>query len=146
MDGGFHVGSWVVEPSLNTISSNGRTIRLEPKVMEVLVCLARHAGESLSKEKLLQEVWPGTFVTDDALKRCILELRRVFEDDAREPRVIQTIPKRGYRLVAPVAPINGIQPESSTGFPLTTGAPAPVGGGPLDWSAAWLCLLFCPQL
>ena len=121
MDGGFRVGSWVVEPSLNTISSNGRTIRLEPKVMEVLVCLARHAGESLSKEKLLQEVWPGAFVTDDALKRCILELRRVFEDDAREPRVIQTIPKRGYRLVAPVAPINGIQPESPTGFRPPTG-------------------------
>ena len=111
LDGSFRVGSWVVEPSLNTISSNGRTIRLEPKVMEVLVCLARHAGESLSKERLLQEVWPGTFVTDDALKRCILELRHVFADDAREPRVIQTIPKRGYRLVVPVASING--PETA---------------------------------
>jgi TolB-like protein/DNA-binding winged helix-turn-helix (wHTH) protein len=109
LDGSFRIGSWVVEPSLNTISSNGSTIRLEPKVMEVLVCLTRHAGESLTKEKLLQEVWPGTFVTDDALKRCILELRRVFEDDAREPHVIQTIAKRGYRLVAPVSPINGIE-------------------------------------
>src|SRR4029077_9937271 len=88
---------------------NGRTIRLEPKVMEGLVCLSRHGGESLTKEKLLQEVWPGSFVTDEALKRCILELRRVFEDDAREPHVIQTIAKRGYRLVAPVTPINGIE-------------------------------------
>jgi TolB-like protein/DNA-binding winged helix-turn-helix (wHTH) protein len=109
----FRVGSWVVEPSLNIISSNGRTIRLEPKVMEVLVCLAQHAGESLSKEKLLQEVWPGTFVTDDALKRCILELRRVFADNPREPRVIQTIAKRGYRLVALVAPINGVDQDAT---------------------------------
>jgi len=109
LDGGFHVGSWLVEPSLNTISRNGTTIRIEPKVMEVLVCLAQHAGESLAKEKLLQEVWPGTFVTDDALKRCILELRRVFQDDAQEPRVIQTIPKRGYRLVAPVELIDAIE-------------------------------------
>ena len=117
MDGSFRVGSWVVEPSLNTISSNGRTIRLEPKVMEVLVCLTRHAGESLSKERLLQEVWPGTFVTDDALKRCILELRRVFADDAREPRVIQTIAKRGYRLVAPVEAINGIEHDQAESPP-----------------------------
>jgi TolB-like protein/DNA-binding winged helix-turn-helix (wHTH) protein/Flp pilus assembly protein TadD len=109
LDGGFRVGSWLVEPSLNTISCNGTTIRLKPKVMEVLVCLAQHAGESLAKEQLLQDVWPGTFVTDDALKRCILELRRVFQDDAREPRVIQTIAKRRYRLVAPVEMINGIK-------------------------------------
>jgi TolB-like protein/DNA-binding winged helix-turn-helix (wHTH) protein/thioredoxin-like negative regulator of GroEL len=102
LDGAFRVGPWLVEPSLNTISRNGTAVHLEPKVMKVLVCLVQHAGESLSKEKLLQEVWPGTFVTDDALKRCILELRRVFQDDAREPRVIQTIAKRGYRLVAPV--------------------------------------------
>jgi TolB-like protein len=68
--------------------------------MEVLVCLTQHAGETLLKEHLLQAVWPGTFVSDDALKHCISELRRVFEDDAREPHVIQTIPKRGYRFIA----------------------------------------------
>jgi TolB-like protein/DNA-binding winged helix-turn-helix (wHTH) protein/tetratricopeptide (TPR) repeat protein len=109
LDGLFRVGSWLVDPSLNTISRKGVTTHLEPKVMEVLVCLVRHANETLHKETLLKEVWPGTFVTDDALKRCILELRRVFEDDARERRVIQTIAKRGYRLVAPVEPINGIE-------------------------------------
>jgi len=70
--------------------------------MEVLLCLADHADEAVSKEDLVQAVWPDTFVSDDALKRCIFELRRVFEDDAREPRVIETISKRGYRLIAPV--------------------------------------------
>ena len=74
--------------------------------MEVLVCLAQHAGETLSKEKLLQTVWSDTFVSEDALKHSISDLRRVFEDDAREPHVIQTIAKRGYRLVAPVEPVN----------------------------------------
>ena len=68
--------------------------------MEVLVCLADHAGEAVSKEELVRTVWPDTFVSDDALKRCIFALRRVFEDDAREPSVIETIPKRGYRLIA----------------------------------------------
>jgi TolB-like protein/Flp pilus assembly protein TadD len=70
--------------------------------MDVLICLAQHAGETLSKEMLLDMVWPGTFVTDDVLTHSISELRRAFEDDAREPRIIQTIPKRGYRLVAQV--------------------------------------------
>src|SRR4029077_12034171 len=53
-------------------------------------------------ETLFDTVWPDTFVTDDVLKHAISELRRAFEDDAREPRIILTIPKRGYRLVDPV--------------------------------------------
>jgi adenylate cyclase len=70
--------------------------------MQALLCLADHAGEAVSKEELVQTVWPDTFVSDDALKRCIFELRRVFGDDAHEPCVIETIPKRGYRLIAPI--------------------------------------------
>lgn len=138
MDGAFRVGSWLVDPSLNTISRNGATTHLEPKVMEVLVCMARHADETLPKERLLEEVWPGTFVTDDALKRCILELRRVFEDDAREPRVIQTIAKRGYRLVAPVEPINGTEHRLAE-LPSAVGNRA-VGGAATKWWAGALTL------
>ena len=104
---GFRIATWLIEPRLNTVSRHGATTRLEPKVMEVLVCLAQHAGEPVSKEELLQTVWPDTFVTDDGLKRSISELRRVFEDDVRESRIIQTIPKRGYRLLVPVEPVNG---------------------------------------
>ena len=105
MEGNFQVGSWLIEPSLNAVSHNGESIHLAPKVMGVLVCLAQHAGQSVSKEDLLQTVWPGTFVGDDVLKGSISELRRLLEDDAREPTIIQTIPKRGYRLVAPVQPV-----------------------------------------
>ena len=106
----FRITSWLVDPRINTVSRNGTTIRVEPKVMEVLVCLARHAGEPVSKEELLQTVWPNTFVTDDGLKRSISELRRLFEDDVREPHLIQTIPKRGYRLMVTVeaVPSSGI--------------------------------------
>ena len=103
MNSDFHVGSWFVQPGLNTVSHNGTSHRLEPKVMEVLVCLARHPGEPLSKEQLLSTVWPHTFVSDDVLTRSISELRRVLEDNPKEPRFIQTIPKRGYRLVVQVA-------------------------------------------
>jgi TolB-like protein/Tfp pilus assembly protein PilF len=97
------VGSWIVDPSLNSMSSEGGTVRLQPKVMEVLLCLAQHPGETLSKEQLFQAVWPNIIVTEDVLKRCITELRRAFDDDARNPHIIETISKRGYRLVAPVS-------------------------------------------
>jgi TolB-like protein/DNA-binding winged helix-turn-helix (wHTH) protein/Tfp pilus assembly protein PilF len=102
LDDEFQIGPWLVQPSLNVISQNGSRVHVEPKVMQVLVCLARHPGELVPKEELLQTVWQGTFVTDDVLKRCVSELRRVFEDDAREPRIIETIPRRGYRLLTPV--------------------------------------------
>ncbi len=102
MDGEFRIGTWLVQPSLNLISQNGTTVRLEPKVMQVLVCLAQRAGEPIPREELIQTVWPATFVTDDVLQSCTSELRHALEDDAREPRIIETIPKRGYRLIAPV--------------------------------------------
>jgi len=78
--------------------------------MEVLVCLAQHAGEPVAKEQLLQTVWSETFVGDDVLKRSIVELRRVFEDDVNNPKFIQTITKRGYRLIANVEWVDAIPP------------------------------------
>lgn len=98
----FRVGEWAVAPRLNSISHNGKNVRLEPKVMQVLICLASAKGDVVSKEQLIRQVWSGTFVTDDVLKRCIAELRKVFDDDPKNPSVIETIPKVGYRLVAPV--------------------------------------------
>jgi TolB-like protein/Flp pilus assembly protein TadD len=71
--------------------------------MQVLVLLAAHAGQVVAKARLIQTVWPGTFVTDDVLTRAISELRRVFGDDPKESRFIQTIPKSGYRLIARVS-------------------------------------------
>jgi len=78
--------------------------------MEVLVCLAQHAGEPVAKEQLLQTVWSDTFVGDDVLKRVIVELRRVFEDDVNNPKFIQTITKRGYRLIAHVKWVDAVLP------------------------------------
>jgi Tol biopolymer transport system component/DNA-binding winged helix-turn-helix (wHTH) protein len=103
VNGNFRVGEFLIEPQLNSITGNEKTARVEPKVMQVLVCLAEHAGDVLPKEKLIQSVWADTFVTDDVLTRSISELRKVFEDDAKEPRFIQTIPRSGYRLIAPVS-------------------------------------------
>ena len=117
MNSDFRVGPWLVQPSINTISQNGTSNRLEPKVMEVLVYLASQPGEALSKEIIIKAVWPETFVSDDVLTRSVSELRRAFQDHAREPRFIETIPKRGYRLIAPVEHSDGgntTQAQSST--------------------------------
>jgi len=111
----FGVGYWRVDPALNSVAGPMATAHLEPKVMEVLVCLAEHAADVVSKEILLRSVWPDTCVTDDVLTRAIFELRRVFGDEARSPRVIQTIPKRGYRLIAPVV----LNADRTSGSPTT---------------------------
>lgn len=104
MNVSFRVGEFLVEPQLNNISRGEKSVHVEPKVMHVLTCLADKAGDVLSKENLIRVVWADTFVTDDVLTRAISELRKVFGDDSKEPRYIQTIPRTGYRLIAPVAP------------------------------------------
>ena len=100
--GHFQVGDWEVHPALNEVQNGGEVRHLELKVMDVLCYLARHSGEVLTKERLIQAIWPDTFVTDDALKYAIVSLRKALEDDARDPRYICTIPRRGYQLVAVV--------------------------------------------
>lgn len=118
MPGDFRLGSWMVRPGLNTIESDGKAVRLEPKAIEVLVCLAENTGETVPKDRLLRAVWGDTFVTEDVLTRCISELRKALEDDPKEPQAIQTVPKRGYRLLLAVErkperpSINGSQPRS----------------------------------
>ena len=98
----FYLGDWLVEPDLNRIQRNGEKAHLEPKVMEVLVCLSRANGSVISKGQLIRQVWPDTFVTDDVLKGSIWQLRKAFQDDSKHPSVIETIPKGGYRLLLPV--------------------------------------------
>lgn len=97
--GNFTLEGGRVRPSLNRVEWDGRIVQLEPKIMEVLTCLAERAGEVVSKEDLLGRVWKGTFVSEDVLTRAVAELRRVFNDDPASPRVIETIRKRGYRLL-----------------------------------------------
>jgi Tol biopolymer transport system component/DNA-binding winged helix-turn-helix (wHTH) protein len=102
LKGTFHIADWEVEPQVNSLKRADQSVHVEPKVMQVLVELATHSNEVLTKEQLIHAVWSDTFVSDDALTRCISEIRRVLDDDPRAPRFIQTIPKTGYRLIAPV--------------------------------------------
>jgi DNA-binding winged helix-turn-helix (wHTH) protein len=102
VQGDFRIDDWLIQPQINSVEKEGKTWHLEPKVMQVLLYLASHPNEVLSKDRLLEAVWHNTFVGDDVLVRCISEIRYVFGDDPKSSRVIQTIPKGGYRLIAAV--------------------------------------------
>jgi TolB-like protein/DNA-binding winged helix-turn-helix (wHTH) protein/Flp pilus assembly protein TadD len=112
---GFRIADWTVEPALTRLTRNGNTVRLEPKVMAVLVYLAERPGQAVSREELEEAVWAGTIVSYDALTGAIQKLRKAFNDDSRRPRIIETLSKRGYRLVAPVEPLYTQKPQQPSG-------------------------------
>jgi TolB-like protein/DNA-binding winged helix-turn-helix (wHTH) protein/cytochrome c-type biogenesis protein CcmH/NrfG len=116
VEGDYWVGEWLVQPSLNLISHGNTRVRLEPKVMQLLVCLAKHADTVVSKEEIMHTVWGDAFVTDQVLTHSIWELRQAFGERAKESQFIQTIAKGGYRLTSPVKPVaaaGGTSPEQT---------------------------------
>jgi len=121
VQGDFRIGKWLVHPRVNSIECDSETIHLEPKVMQVLATLASGAGEVFTREELRSAVWPDVFVGEDVLIRAISEIRRAFSDDPRSSHIIQTIPKVGYRLVAPVSPASE---DSQSGMSSPASPPA----------------------
>ena len=100
--GAFSIAGWIVDPATDRIACGDKTIQLEPKVMQVLEYLARHPGQVVSREELEATVWSGRVVGYDAVTNAIIKLRKAFNDDPKRPRIIETLSKKGYRLVAPV--------------------------------------------
>src|SRR6185295_1807995 len=107
----FRLGDWLVRPSLAAIERGAEAVHVTPRSMAVLVYLADARGEVVSRNDLLDAVWPGMSVTPDALSQCVVELRKAFRDDPKSPAVIQTIPKLGLRLLVAVAPVEAIEAE-----------------------------------
>jgi Tol biopolymer transport system component/DNA-binding winged helix-turn-helix (wHTH) protein len=106
--------TWRVQPDLHRVTpGDGAPTQLEPRVMQVLVVLARRAGEVVSREELLDEVWAETVVNEEALTRAVFELRRAFDDSAKTPAVIETVRGTGYRFVATVEPAEETETASS---------------------------------
>jgi len=113
----FTVGDWLVEPKACRASRCDTVVKLRPPLADLLVCLARRAGEIVLRDEILTEVWPGQYIAESGLSRCVAELRHSLQDDAQEPRFIETFPKRGYRLIAPVVWIQKTGPvEAAPGL------------------------------
>ena len=95
----FRLGEWLVDPRDCTVRSADSTRRVEPQVIELLLCLASHPGQVVSRQQIVEEVWQGRLVSEDSLTGSISQLRKALGDETRSPRYIETIPKRGYRLL-----------------------------------------------
>jgi DNA-binding NarL/FixJ family response regulator/DNA-binding winged helix-turn-helix (wHTH) protein len=119
---GFRIGGFQVEPLSGRVDGPTGTHHVQPKVIDVLLCLAEHAGELVERDTILEQVWRRAS-SEEVLTRCISELRSVLGDDRETPRYIQTVPKRGYRLLEPIVPLGAEGPASP---PVST--PAPVAG------------------
>ena len=98
----FELGGWTVRPGRLILERDGEVVHVKPKTMEVLVALADCAGGVVSREQLLEKVWQNAYVTDDVITQAVGELRRVIRDDFRQPAFVETVPRRGYRLLQPV--------------------------------------------
>jgi transcriptional activator of cad operon len=100
----LRVGAWRVDPRAGQISRQGEVVRVEARTMKLLLCLAERAGEVVSVEELLDQVWSGVVVTPDSVYQAVASLRRLLGDDAKQPAYIATVPRLGYRMVAAVSP------------------------------------------
>ena len=100
----LRVGAWRVSPSSGQVSREGETVRVEARTMRLLLCLAEHAGEVVSIDELLEQVWAGVIVTPDSVYQAVTSLRRILGDDPKQPAYIATVPRLGYRMVASVSP------------------------------------------
>ena len=105
----FYIGDWTIEPALGRVSmrnSADAPTKLEPQVMTVLLCLAKEQGQVVSREAIEEQAWGNRVVGYDSLSTAIIKLRKALGDDSKNPRYIETVPKKGYRLIAPVTQQN----------------------------------------
>jgi len=110
----YRIGDWLFRSELNQLERDGETVRLEPRVGELLACLAGSANHVISRAQIMEAIWPNVVVGDEAINNAINKLRRALGDDRQQPAYIETLPKLGYRLIAPVeavSPAADVPPE-----------------------------------
>jgi DNA-binding winged helix-turn-helix (wHTH) protein len=103
MDSGrFRFGRFTLDPDDRLLTRDNQPVELSSRYLDALALLVSEQGRLVSKDRFMDEVWRGIPVTDEALTQCIRTLRRALGDDASKPRFIETVPKHGYRFIAPV--------------------------------------------
>ncbi|HEY2178227.1 MAG TPA: winged helix-turn-helix domain-containing protein [Caulobacteraceae bacterium] len=120
----YRFGDFTLEPGERRLWRGGAPVALTPKAFELLVCLVERAGHAVSKDELLEALWPGRIVMESNLTKHIWHLRKALGDDQDEGRLIQTVSKHGYRFAAPVSG--------------ETAAPRPAAVNPATRRPAWL--------
>jgi TolB-like protein/DNA-binding winged helix-turn-helix (wHTH) protein len=121
----YHFGHFQVDDEAFELCTGGSAIALEPKAFQLLLYCVRHPNRLLRKQELLDQVWSDATVGENALTRCVAQIRKALEEDSRDPRYIATVPTLGYRFLAPVsvAPLDSAEtattpPRSRFSLPL----------------------------
>lgn len=131
----FRFDRFTLDPGDRQLRRDGAPVELSSRYLDALALLVSEPGRLVSKERFMDEVWRGIPVTDEALTQCIKTLRRQLGDEAASPRFIETVPKHGYRFVAPVERVDGkraapsANPRYSWREFLQLGAAGTLGGG-----------------
>jgi DNA-binding winged helix-turn-helix (wHTH) protein len=121
--GSYRFDRFVLDPQDRRLRRDDEPIDVTGRYLEALTLLLREAGKLVSKDRFMDEVWRGVPVTDEALTQCVRTLRRQLGDDAASPRFIETVPRHGYRFIAPVE-----WREGETSGLAHSPAPPPVSG------------------
>lgn len=108
--GAFLLGDWLVEPELGRLRKEDEAVHLEIKVMDVLVHLACHGSRVVTRQQLIDGVWDGGFISDNTLTHAVAELRKALGDTPSNPEYIETIHRKGYRLLKQVTDLEGRPP------------------------------------
>ena len=122
----YRFDRFVLDPGQRQLRLDEQPVELSGRYFDALALLVGEPGKLISKDRFLEEVWRGVPVTDEALTQCIKTLRKQLGDSAAVPRFIETVPKHGYRFIAPVA-------EAESMVPPTEPAPASVAAAPSPW-------------
>ena len=119
---GYRLGEWTVRPHRNRIERGNESAHLEPKAMAVLDCLARASNSVVTRQQIFDSVWPSASVSDEVLTQRIAEIRKAFGDSAKQPKIVETIPKIGFRLIPRVVPLSeDLESGSKTHRPFAAG-------------------------
>ncbi|HEX2139531.1 MAG TPA: tetratricopeptide repeat protein [Woeseiaceae bacterium] len=143
---GFTIGDCEVRAEDGTVLTPSGLRRLGPRPMALLLLLAAQPGKVFSREELMAEVWAGLVVSDETLSRCISDIRQALDDNRRAPRYIETLARRGYRLIEQPCPLTGDPDATSAAGVAGTTLPAGHVRNPgirqaAPWLAASLALL-----
>ena len=130
----FAFEEFALDPSQRSLTRDGKSVEISSRYLDALHLMVREPGQLITRERFLDDVWRGIPVTDEALSQCVANLRRLLGDDAARPRFIETVPKHGYRFVAPVE-IRGSGVRKPAAIPrnwsasLALAAAGSIGGG-----------------
>ena len=108
---GFRLGDRLIEPQSGQVTGRSGSRHLPPKAVEVLLCLAASPGELVTREKLLDTAWGDGQGSQEALGHAVSEIRHALDDHVDDPQYIQTLPRRGYRLLVDPVPVDITAPS-----------------------------------